>query len=411
VTELWLATFAGLLAALWLWRRAETVRREADLRSRQLEALHARAQAEADRLRLALGGASGGLIVLDEQTHVVGANPAARQLVGLPASDPVGKRIEELVPWPLLHVALGACRDERATKSVEVELNEGAESRRLISVRVSRLDGVGYAIELVDESRIRQLESIRRDFVANVSHELKTPLAAIKGFIETVQDDPDMPAATQARFLERVALQTQRLAALVSDLLTISRLDDDPELASGVPVDLTTVLRETVRDLLPLAERRELDLQLHLGAASVWVLGDHEALRQVFGNLVDNALKYTPERGSVTVRLLQPDDRTARVEVADTGIGLSVEDQQRVFERFYRVDRARSRELGGTGLGLSIVKNTARNLGGDVGVRSQRGVGSVFWVDLPRHRAEVGGGNSGGRDGEPAIGDGEQGPG
>ena len=240
----------------------------------------------------------------------------------------------------------------------------------------------------LDDTEHKRVEATRRDFVANVSHELKTPLAAIQGFVETVQDDPDMPVAVRHRFLDKIARQTHRLATLVADLLTLSRLDDEGGMASNEPCDLAAVLRETVRDLASIAEKRDIDLQIHLPDAPMWVRADREGLRQIAGNLIDNALKYTPERGTVTVRLRSA-GRRLRIEVADTGIGLSPADQERIFERFYRVDRARSRELGGTGLGLSIVKNTARNFGGDVGVNSELGVGSMFWVELPDERVAV----------------------
>ena len=234
-----------------------------------------------------------------------------------------------------------------------------------------------------DVTEARKLERARRDLVENVSHELKTPLTAIKGFVETLQDDPEMPPETQARFHDKIARQTERLATLVADLLTISRLDDDKSPSADEPVDMVAVLRETVNDLLPIAEKRDLEFQANLPECAVWVVADRETLRQTAGNLVDNAVKYTPERGVVTVTLKLPTPDSLRLEVADTGIGLSAADQERIFERFYRVDRARSRELGGTGLGLSIVKNTVRNLGGDVGVKSALGVGSMFWLELP----------------------------
>ncbi|MEO6596305.1 MAG: ATP-binding protein, partial [Planctomycetota bacterium] len=171
---------------------------------------------------------------------------------------------------------------------------------------------------------------------------------------------------------------------LVADLLTLSHLDEDgPGDEVGATCDFAAVVREAVRDLGPFAEKRRLQLAAHTSEAQVLVAADREAIRQVAGNLIDNAIKYTPEGGSVTVSVSTVGD-TVQLDVVDTGIGLGPEDQERVFERFYRVDRARSRELGGTGLGLSIVKNTVRRFGGEVGVRSALGSGSTFWVKLPR---------------------------
>ncbi len=365
----------------WCWRRAVAARETAQERWRHSEAAVSSARAEVARLVASLGGASDGLIVLDEQGHVVAKNPAAQDLAGLPAAECRGSRLEELVPWPRLHEALRQCR--RSGRAQAFELDEESADGRTLAIRVRALPGLGSVVGIDDQSRLKRLESLRRDFVANVSHELKTPLAAIQGFVETVQDDPNMPPSTRHRFLDRIARQTDRLTTLVADLLTLSRLDDDSGLAQAAePCDFVGVLRETLRDLSPIAEKRELELLAPLPEGPLWVRADREALRQVAGNLIDNALKYTPERGSVTVRVTTGDGQL-RLEVADTGIGLSPEDQERIFERFYRVDRARSRELGGTGLGLSIVKNTVRNLGGEIGVRSELGVGSMFWVELP----------------------------
>ena len=320
---------------------------------------------------------------MDERLCIVATNPAARALIHLDDEDFLGLRFEEAVRWTRVHEALQQSRRDGSPRSFELALEEPGAPPRILMIQVRTLGAHGALVVLDDQSRIKQLESLRRDFVANVSHELKTPLTAIKGFVETIQDDPEMPTATLVHFLARIARQTERLATLVSDLLTLSRLDDEPGETSREAVDFVAVLRETLRDLLPIAEKRDLDLQSDLPAQSVWVLGDREALRQTAGNLIDNAVKYTPERGVVTVTLKLPKDDSLRLEVADTGIGLSPTDQERIFERFYRVDRARSRELGGTGLGLSIVKNTVKNLGGDIGVNSALGVGSMFWVTLP----------------------------
>jgi len=383
----WVVAFVLLAGSAWAWWRMRVARDSALSRWRHSEAAVATARAEVARLVAGLAGASDGLIVLDEQGHVVATNPAAQQLAGLPEHDCRGARIEELVPWARLHEALAMCRQDGIAQNFELEHEEDPANARTLAIRVRPLPGLGSVVGIDDQSRLKRLESLRRDFVANVSHELKTPLAAIKGFVETVQDDPEMPPGIRQRFMERIARQTERLASLVTDLLTLSRLDDDAGLAGAEPVDLGAVLRDTVRDLLPLAEKREVELQTHLPGAPMWVRADREGLRQIAGNLIDNALKYTPERGSVTVTLQSVGGTTSRLEVADTGIGLSPEDQERIFERFYRVDRARSRELGGTGLGLSIVKNTALNLGGDIGVNSELGVGSMFWVEFPQEPA------------------------
>ena len=380
---LFLLTLGLLFAMAWAWRRSASGRASAVARWRHSEAMAASAQMEVQRLIGGLAGVVDGLIVLDDEGHVVAINPSARDLAGSAYEEAYGARLEDLVAWPGLHETLRQCRRDGEDRTIDMQLQVSSQTEKLLTIRVSLIEGLGWAVGIVDKSRIRQLESLRQDFVANVSHELKTPLAAMKGFVETIQDDEDMPKATRQRFMERLGVQTQRLATLVTDLLTLSRLDDDSQDPDLEPVDMVSVLKETIRDLSPIAEKRDIELRTDLSAGTLWVLADREGLRQTAGNLLDNALKYTAERGSVSVRLAAASGGLLRLEVADTGIGLSVEDQARIFERFYRVDRARSRELGGTGLGLAIVKNTVRNLGGDLGVRSELGVGSVFWVTLP----------------------------
>ncbi|MBL9078977.1 MAG: PAS domain-containing protein [Planctomycetes bacterium] len=374
-----LAATVALVLAIVVGGQRRALRRHVE-RLQQAEASVAELQLRTERLEAGLSGAGEGLIVLDEQDRIVATNLAAGELARLPAAGCRGRRLADVVPWPPLLAAIERCRRTRDEVAFEFDDTVG---NRTLAVRVRALPGPACVVGIDDHSRLKRLESLRRDFVANVSHELKTPLAAIQGFVETVLDDAEMPPATRQRFLERISRQADRLSTLVADLLTLSRLDE-PSVAAlpPPPCDLVAVVRDIVRDLGPLAERRGLQLLARLPDAVVAVQAEREALRQVGGNLVDNAIKYTPDGGRVTVEVTRQDNRVL-LEVADTGIGLSPEDQARVFERFYRVDRARSRDLGGTGLGLSIVKNTVRNLGGDVGVRSALGQGSTFWVALP----------------------------
>lgn len=371
---------AALIVSLTLLAVVTVLWRRAVAKSAAANAKTAEADAEVARLAASLSGSNDGLIVVDERGHVVASNPVAVEIMGISSGDHTGRRLEALVSWPLLHEALKRSRDHGESQSFDFEPDGSAV--RTLHVEVHALPGSGAVVAVEDHSRLKRLESLRREFVANVSHELKTPLAAIKGFVETMQDDPEMPVEIRQRFTERVRQQTDRLATLVSDLLTLSSLDHDPGMLTSDPCDLATVLADTIRDLMPIAEQRGITIVSRLPDKPVWVRADGEALRQMAGNLVDNALKYTPEQGTVTVRLNTSSARS-RLEVADTGIGLSPTDQERIFERFYRVDRARSREIGGTGLGLSIVKNTALSLGGDIGVNSELGVGSMFWVELP----------------------------
>ena len=227
---------------------------------------------------------------------------------------------------------------------------------------------------------------MRQDFVANASHELKTPLASIKAYTETLLDWALHDETVNVRFLERIDEQVERLNQLVLDLLSLARLESGQELFDHRPLRLVPMLESCVEAHRGRAETKNLSLTFEADdiEAGTLVLADEEAVRQIVDNLIDNAIKYTPERGSVGVHCSASHD-TVRIEVADTGIGIPRDDLPRIFERFYRVDKARSRELGGTGLGLSIVKHLIQSIGGQIDVTSRVGSGSKFTVYLPRH--------------------------
>jgi two-component system phosphate regulon sensor histidine kinase PhoR len=325
-----------------------------------------------------------GVAVFDGDDRLIAANAAAERHLGLTlAGRP--RPFHDAVDWPQLTTALRASRTQGPQRFTAVR-GQG-DAARSLAIAVARSADLAVAV-FRDESQLRQLETHRRDFVANVSHELKTPLAAIQGLAETMATDLEMPLPTRERFLGRVLVQVARLTTLVGDLLTLSRLDEEQPARLGAiePADFGAVVRDVARDLQPLAERKGLRFTA-VCAAPVMVHAEPEALRQIASNLVDNAIKYTPSGGSVTVTVRAAGE--AELEVVDTGVGLSAQDEERVFERFYRVDRARSRELGGTGLGLAIVKHTVRNLGGSVGVHSELGHGSTFWVRLPLAKGEA----------------------
>jgi two-component system phosphate regulon sensor histidine kinase PhoR len=222
---------------------------------------------------------------------------------------------------------------------------------------------------------------MRRDFVANVSHELKTPLTAIRGFAETLRTS-ELPEAQRSAFLDVILRHAERLARLIDDILELSRVEGRQQPFVATDVDVARVAALLLRDLSPQLEARLIQAELAPGARGV-ALADRRAVEQILGNLLENASKYTEPGGRIEVRVAEAGSQI-RVEVADTGIGIPPEDLPRIFERFYRVDKARSRDLGGTGLGLAIVKHLAQAQGGEVSVRSRPGEGSTFTVLLPR---------------------------
>jgi two-component system phosphate regulon sensor histidine kinase PhoR len=341
-----------------------------------------------DRNKMAaiLSGMVEGVIAIDREERIVHINDAAERILCAPGSECIGRRIWEATRVREVSEALnGAMRDEQVTIG-EARIATPRQEQVVQLIATPLRDAgdalAGALVVLHDVSELRQLETIRRDFVANISHELKTPLAAIRGLIETLIDDKEMEPGIHERFLEKVRVQSSRLTTLVSDLLTISRLESDDATKDFRPLDLREPLSESLRTLTPVAESKRLTLEHTMPDELVRVTGDPEALRELVDNLVGNAVKYTPSGGRVNVTL-RVENGWAVLEVEDNGIGIAPADQSRVFERFYRVDKARSRELGGTGLGLSIVKHVALSHGGNVSLRSALREGSSFRVQIP----------------------------
>lgn len=230
-------------------------------------------------------------------------------------------------------------------------------------------------------SELHRLENVRRDFVANVSHEIKTPLTSIKGYVETLLAGAINDSDNRVRFLEKIDRNAARLSSLVQDLLSLARIEAGEESLKPVPVEWNPLVNSVLSRYEDAIQQKHLRIRVNAPTQPLVVLGDKEAIIQVLDNLLTNAIKYTPEGGRITVSLSMK-AAWGRLDVEDTGIGIPAEHLDRIFERFYRVDKARSRDLGGTGLGLSIVKHLVSAMGGEVGVESIVGVGSKFSIKL-----------------------------
>jgi len=339
-----------------------------------------------NKTRAILAGMVEGVIAIDRDERVVHVNSAAESILDIDLREAAGRRIWEATRVREACEALSGAMREQRMSVTEARIATPQKEQVIQLIATPLRDGAGQLdgaiLVLHDVSELRKLESVRRDFIANISHELKTPLAAICGLVETLIEDRDMAQETHERFLEKVRDQASRLSNLVVDLLTISRLESDDGGLQYEPVDLRETLAESYRAQLAAAETKRLQVEAHVPDEEVVVDGDGEALRELADNLVNNAIKYTPTGGRVDIRLFV-EGLNAVVEVEDTGIGIATEDQNRIFERFYRVDKARSRQLGGTGLGLSIVKHVALAHGGNVALRSAPGQGSTFRVQIP----------------------------
>jgi two-component system sensor histidine kinase SenX3 len=351
----------------------------------RLERSTARAQRERAQLAGAVQSAPLGIVITDDEGVILTANPAADRYLGARLGQAVAEvRIREAIEQAVM----------RRTP-VEMEIDLYTPVRTVLEVAAIPLDfgveSAGCVAFVADVSEERRVAAMRRDFIANVGHELKTPLGALSALAETlasgIAGDPG-----SARLAERLQAESNRLSRLVGDILDLSQAEALG--AHDEPVAIADVVRDVVQDLEAVAGSRDVDLVAEPVEPEIRVAGDGRQLRTMLSNLVDNAIKYSfPDeakggRATVTVRA-EAHDRTVVIEVFDEGIGIPEAHIERIFERFYRVDRARSRETGGTGLGLSIVRHIARNHHGDVAVESGEGEGSTFRVTLPRWRARA----------------------
>ena len=341
-----------------------------------------------DRNRLAMifSGMVEGVIGVDQDKKIILMNQAAAKLLGLSVADCLEKPVWEVVRVLEINQALDEALDIRMVIKSQMRRPIGADDM-VVDIYAGALqqangETTGAVVVLHDISDLDKLERIRRDFVANASHELKTPITAILGLIETILDDEDMVRETKEIFTKKIHTQSLRLSTLVSDLMTISRLESGQSDQHFKQVHLAEVILQSMATAQADCQEKNLSLNSELPNDPLFIKGDYQAIRQLLDNLINNATKYTLSGGKICISLSE-EDGGAKLIVTDTGVGISLQDQQRIFERFYRIDKARSRELGGTGLGLSIVKNIAEQHGGSVAVESKPGVGTSFTVRLP----------------------------
>jgi len=374
------ALVTALLASGWVARRAEDIASAADKRvHRALATAHDELTEERDRLRGILAGMEEGVLLLDEQGHVALLNTALREMLLLGA-DAVGKTLLEAIRHAELKELVEHAREGEAITG-EIEL-EGLKPRRLL-VRAAALPGATgqvFAV-FVDVTEVRKLESLRRDFVANVSHELRTPVTAIRSAAETLQTAIPTDPQVLDQFIAILGRNAERLHGLVEDLLDLSRIESQKLKLVPEPLDVTLVFAQVLSLFRERADKKHVELVNAAPAGLSRLLADRRALEHVLTNLVDNAVKYCGENARVVLGA-EEDAEEIRLLVADDGPGIEERHLPRLFERFYRVDAGRSRELGGTGLGLSIVKHLSEAMGGGVSVRSKPGAGTTFVVGL-----------------------------
>ena len=332
-----------------------------------------------------LGGMEEGVLILDLQGRVKKMNDS--MLAILPQSFPadLGKHYLEVF------------RDPELNELIQTTLTSGQGLKRSLSflsqpdkiyqvqsslIRDSESNTGGVVMVFHDVSEMKRLERVRQEFVANVSHELRTPLTAIKGYAEALLDENLESSPHAAEFLKVIDRHAARMEKIVADLLLISQLESPARSLRKEPIDVPELLRTALDSVTPLGEAKKQTLEWKCPAEIPALSADGQKAHQMLVNLLQNAINYTPEGGRITLEA-RKEEGGVQFEVADSGIGIPSEDLPRIFERFYRVDKGRSRELGGTGLGLSIVKHIAEAHGGRVSVESRLGKGSRFTVTLP----------------------------
>ena len=291
----------------------------------------------------------------------------------------------KLVSDEILNI-VRACRRSQIAQEATIELPRGpiGEGTHNLLVRVAPIGNQGViAVLIFDDSEFRRLDAVRRDFVANISHELKTPIGALSILSEAVLEASDDPVAI-TRFASRMQTEAKRLSDLVQEIINLSRIQDEDPLKDAAPILLSDLVLQAIDESRLTAESREIKIEF-IRNNEVTILGDESQLEMAISNLIENAINYSPNKTTVVVSLNKADG-LAELKVKDQGIGISDENIERIFERFYRVDPARSRATGGTGLGLSIVKHIITNHGGDITVWSEEGEGSTFTMRLPEFK-------------------------
>jgi len=334
------------------------------------------------RLHAILSSMVEGVLVLDRDSRILLLNSAIEEMFHLQEAAAAGRPLIEVFRHRPLHQLVQKALESGTEQSAELVMPMPQERVFSVQASVAQKESVAAVLVFHDVTNLKRLERVRKDFVANVSHELRTPLTSIKGYIEALIDGAKDDPEKFGEFLKIIQKHTDQLNILLYDLLQLSTIESGQYQWRHVAVSVSEMIEKAVHLLRPTAEKKRQTISIDCQADIGTVNGDADKLTQVLINLIDNAIKYTPEGGEISIQA-RPVENTVKFAVADTGIGIPPREIPRIFERFYRVDRARSRAMGGTGLGLSIVKHIVEAHGGTVSVESEMGEGSRFVVSLP----------------------------
>jgi two-component system phosphate regulon sensor histidine kinase PhoR len=359
---------------------AETMNQMASSLASRIEDL----ETEKGKISVILGHMKEGVIAIDRRKQLVTANPAAENIFGFAVPEAQGKGLIEITHHPQLEGIVDRAFKEQKTAAVEIQLSGKIKKTLHVNVIVleAHVRSIGGILVFHDMTELRRLENIRKEFVANVSHELRTPLTSIKGFIETLLGGALKDAPTSERFLKIISEETDRLGRLVEDILTLGEIEQGVAPLRKEAIDLSPELLTILEKLKTQIREKKITVENLLSGKPLRLFGDRDKVHQVLMNLIDNAIKFNKPEGRIILSADQnPSGVTITIE--DTGAGIPGEARERIFERFFRVDKARSKELGGTGLGLAIVKHIMEAHGGHASCQSIPGQGSRFSVFFP----------------------------
>ena len=328
-----------------------------------------------------------GVIAVDNHKHVMFINPAAELLFGFREDEIKGRHILEAFRNNQLDEQIQTLIDDNVQSTIEIEMHRPEHrilnmySNPIVSSQRAN-ERIGVVIIIADVTDMRKLEFMRKDFVANVSHELKTPLTSIRGFVETLKNGAVDNVAVRDKFLDIIDMETGRLSTLIEDLLVLSDIEKRSNMIEKSQIDVCKAAEDVVHMLQEIGKKKNVSISLDCDNVKSKLFGNSGWFKQMLINLIDNGIKYTPNDGQVWIKMSQELDDLV-ISIKDNGIGIPEEHIDRLFERFYRVDKARSRNVGGTGLGLAIVKHVVLSFGGHIDVKSKYGEGTEFIVKIP----------------------------
>ena len=340
-----------------------------------------------DQMRAVLTSVIEGVVAIDRDERIILFNSAIEKMLNLSGGKVLGKFFWEVIRNNELNVLLKEVMEKRKLQTKELILLFPEEKIfEVHALPIKSEEGIsGVVAVLHDITEIKRLEKMRIEFVANVSHELRTPLTSIKGFVETLKDGAVDEPENNLRFLNIIETHAERLNNLINDLLELSGMESRETKMEFQQVNLRDLVMDAVSNFKGVIGRKGHTIEIDFPANFPEVEVDPEKMEQVFSNLLDNAIKFTPEKGRICIRAIDK-GKDVQIEISDTGIGIPQEHLPRIFERFYRADKARSREIGGTGLGLSIVKHIIQAHGGKARVESEPDKGSKFYFILPKNQ-------------------------